>query len=191
MTEKEIIRSDNIKQGGNRIVSGICALGVGLVIVIYTIIHFVIPGLLLLSLIFGMIGGVLCFYGIAFFAAAGITTTVVITSLRVYWYDKTGNVSVPIEKITSVRNAKNSFGFTADSKSYHFQAIRNSGEMYRALQRLLDEQKAAKRDSVPAPVQQEPSQSAADELEKFKGLLDKGIITQEEFNAKKKQLLGL
>ena len=33
--------------------------------------------------------------------------------------------------------------------------------------------------------------SAADEIEKFKGLLDKGIITQEEFDAKKKQLLGL
>ena len=33
--------------------------------------------------------------------------------------------------------------------------------------------------------------SAADELKKFKELLDMGIITQEEFNAKKKQLLGL
>lgn len=33
--------------------------------------------------------------------------------------------------------------------------------------------------------------SAADELKKFKELLDQGIITQEEFDAKKKQLLGL
>lgn len=33
--------------------------------------------------------------------------------------------------------------------------------------------------------------SAADELKKFKDLLDSGIITQEEFDAKKKQLLGL
>lgn len=33
--------------------------------------------------------------------------------------------------------------------------------------------------------------SAADELKKFKELLDMGIITQEEFNAKKKELLGL
>lgn len=33
--------------------------------------------------------------------------------------------------------------------------------------------------------------SSADELKKFKELLDAGIITQEEFNAKKKQLLGL
>lgn len=33
--------------------------------------------------------------------------------------------------------------------------------------------------------------SSADELKKFKELLDSGVITQEEFDAKKKQLLGL
>lgn len=33
--------------------------------------------------------------------------------------------------------------------------------------------------------------SAADEIIKFKQLLDNGVITQEEFDAKKKQLLGL
>ena len=32
---------------------------------------------------------------------------------------------------------------------------------------------------------------AADEIVKFKKLADDGIITQEEFEAKKKQLLGL
>jgi len=43
--------------------------------------------------------------------------------------------------------------------------------------------------SNPQPVIQEVS--AADELVKFKGLLDAGAITQQEFEAKKKQLLGL
>ena len=33
--------------------------------------------------------------------------------------------------------------------------------------------------------------SSADELKKYKELLDSGVITQEEFDAKKKQLLGL
>lgn len=33
--------------------------------------------------------------------------------------------------------------------------------------------------------------SSADELKKFKELLDSGVITQEEFDAKKKQLLGI
>ncbi|MBW8350731.1 SHOCT domain-containing protein [Bacillus sp. IITD106] len=36
----------------------------------------------------------------------------------------------------------------------------------------------------------EPTPSAADELRKFKGLLDEGIITQEEFEKKKQELLG-
>lgn len=33
--------------------------------------------------------------------------------------------------------------------------------------------------------------SSADEIKKFKELLDMGAITQEEFNDKKKELLGL
>ena len=33
--------------------------------------------------------------------------------------------------------------------------------------------------------------SAADELKKYKDLLDAGVITQEEFDAKKKQLMGM
>ena len=42
-----------------------------------------------------------------------------------------------------------------------------------------------------APTPQSSAISAADELIKFKELLDMGILTQEEFDAKKKQLLGL
>ena len=47
---------------------------------------------------------------------------------------------------------------------------------------------ASKADTTTTVIQQA---SAADELKKFKELLDMGIITQEEFDAKKKQLLGL
>jgi predicted Zn-dependent peptidase len=36
-----------------------------------------------------------------------------------------------------------------------------------------------------------PITDSADQIAKYKDLLDKGIITQEEFDAKKKQLLGL
>lgn len=42
-----------------------------------------------------------------------------------------------------------------------------------------------------SPVVPTAAISAADELKKFKELLDMGVITQEEFDAKKKQLLGL
>ena len=40
-------------------------------------------------------------------------------------------------------------------------------------------------------IKQEILPSNADELKKYKELLDSGIITQAEFDAKKKQLLGL
>ena len=47
--------------------------------------------------------------------------------------------------------------------------------------------------NIGAPVPQVVVQqnNSADELKKFKELLDMGAITQEEFDAKKKQLLGL
>lgn len=53
-----------------------------------------------------------------------------------------------------------------------------------ALQLIVDTQNAAS-DSV-----QSVSSSSADEIRKFKELLDDGIITEEEFNSKKKELLG-
>ena len=45
--------------------------------------------------------------------------------------------------------------------------------------------------SASTVIKQEIQPSSADELKKYKELLDSGVITQEEFDAKKKQLLGL
>ena len=52
---------------------------------------------------------------------------------------------------------------------------------------FLDECLLEKDNSVP----QQSSASSADEIMKYKALLDQGIISQEEFDAMKKQLLGL
>lgn len=46
-------------------------------------------------------------------------------------------------------------------------------------------------EATQSPPVQTTAVSAADELKKFKELLDMDVITQEEFDAKKKQLLGL
>ena len=54
---------------------------------------------------------------------------------------------------------------------------------------LLDVEKALY--TSKAEKENKNSVSSADELKKFKELLDSGVITQEEFDAKKKQLLGL
>ena len=55
--------------------------------------------------------------------------------------------------------------------------------------RILDE--GLKRSNENVPVQVNEAVSVADELKKFKELLDSGVISQEEFDAKKKQLLGI
>ena len=47
-------------------------------------------------------------------------------------------------------------------------------------------------EAVPVSVDAPPAEtSTSDELEKLAGLRDQGVITDEEFEAKKKQLLGL
>ena len=62
----------------------------------------------------------------------------------------------------------------------------------------VDEEVAADEEQRPAVEEKKAAvkeQNAADstivQLKKFKELLDMGIVTQEEFDAKKKQLLGL
>lgn len=56
---------------------------------------------------------------------------------------------------------------------------------------VLRQNKILNRINKAATTTATPSVSPADELKKYKELLDSGILTQEEFDAKKKQLLGL
>ena len=69
-----------------------------------------------------------------------------------------------------------------------FVLIKNYKEMGKVLAELIN--KKQKNTESTATVSQAPKDSL-DELVKLKSLLDAGIITQEEFDAKKKQLLGL
>ena len=59
-------------------------------------------------------------------------------------------------------------------------------ELFRRFSKI-DEEKRVK---IPSTTVIQPA-SSAEELQKYSELLAKGIITQEEFDAKKKQLLGL
>ena len=68
--------------------------------------------------------------------------------------------------------------------------IQNNMEIHKTISNLLLERQNMPVYSAPIAKQGIP-QSNADELKKFKELLDSGVITQEEFDAKKKQLLGL
>lgn len=63
--------------------------------------------------------------------------------------------------------------------------------LYLEVKKVFDEYKAKESESAVGNTAVVQEVSAADEIKKFKDLLDSGIITQEEFDAKKKQLLGL
>ena len=72
---------------------------------------------------------------------------------------------------------------------YKINLLRNAEELKTV---IMDSLAKLPAESVATTeIKQEVLPSAADELKKYKGLLDSGIITQEEFDAKKKQLLGL
>jgi len=76
-----------------------------------------------------------------------------------------------------------------------FETVYNNGEPpidnVRELLSHLELMLSAHKESQMSAVTSSSHHSSADELNKFKGLLDSGVITQEEFNAKKKQLLGI
>ena len=70
-----------------------------------------------------------------------------------------------------------------------FSLIGNYKEIGQVLSQLINERQ---RDTVTTKASDSaPKNSSMDELVKLKALLDQGIITQEEFDAKKKQLLEL
>ena len=66
--------------------------------------------------------------------------------------------------------------------------IKNRGEIYDVVSKLLVERQNK---TTITSITQEISKSSADKLKKYKNLLDSGSISQEEFEAKKKQLLNL
>ena len=70
-----------------------------------------------------------------------------------------------------------------------FSLIGNYKEIGQVISQLINERQ---RDTVTTKASDSaPQNSSMDELVKLKALLDQGIITQEEFDAKKKQLLEL
>ena len=115
-----------------------------------------------------------------------------VTDKRIYGKIKWGRrVDLPIDSVSAVGiGAFKSIAISTSSGRISFSAIRNRNEIHETVSKLLVERQ--KQSATPvAPTATSPLASSADELKKYKELLDCGIITQEEFDAKKKQLLGL
>ena len=96
---------------------------------------------------------------------------------------------IQFETASGVMNNRGSNMFNENSFTWDLTAVSNETmeEVANYVKGKIDECKRSKSMGY-APA---PTSSTADELKKFKDLLDAGIITQEEFDVKKKQLLGL
>lgn len=92
-------------------------------------------------------------------------------------------VDLPIDKISSVGTCiPKGITVATSSGKINFWLLVNREEVYQAISDLT---KKRQESSV------EQQNNNIDDLKKLKDLLDNGVITQEEFDAKKKQLLGL
>ncbi len=114
---------------------------------------------------------------------------IIVTDKRVYGKTYFGrSVDLPIDSISAVGSSMfNGIAVATSSGKIKFLCIENSKVVHEEVIKLLmNRQKQQKNVNTPAtPV------SYVDELKKYKELLDSGVITEDEFNQKKKQLLGL
>lgn len=114
-----------------------------------------------------------------------------------------GEKSIPIKSITAIQFKDPSltagyiqfaYSGSSESKGGVFDAVKDENTVLFAKKELKQAKELvdlieSKRHASSAP--QTTAISSADEILKMKELLDAGVLTQDEFDAKKKQLLGI
>lgn len=137
----------------------------------------------LIGLVLGIILVVL------FFVTKSCAITV--TDKRIFGKAMFGKrVDLPLDSINAVGSgAFNGIAVTTASGALSFCLMQNRDEVHNAISNLLVERQ--NKPVSTTTIKQEIPQSNADELKKYKDLLDSGVISQEEYDSKKKQLLGL
>ncbi len=128
--------------------------------------------------------------GILYFCSK--KTELTVTDKRVYGKTIFGKyIDLPLDKISAVGfDWPKAISVATSSGNITFAGISNREEIYECINKLLIERQDKAK--IEEKTKQEIHQvSNADELKKYKNLFDEGIITQEEFEAKKKQILGI
>lgn len=117
----------------------------------------------------------------------------VLTNKRMYGKNTLGHrMDLPIDSITSISTIKLFKGLrvATSSGTIKFYNLANVKDFHKEISNLLVERQNVKKVNETENVKKEII-SSADELKKYKELLDMGAISQEEFDSKKKQILGL
>lgn len=104
---------------------------------------------------------------------------------RVAWGKR---VDLPVDSISAIGTTSFLKRLTVSTSSgrISFLLVKNKDDIYNVVNELIIARQQKKE-----TVQSVEATGTADELKKYKELLDSGVITQEEFEAKKKQLLEL
>lgn len=102
-------------------------------------------------------------------------------------------VDLPVDSISAIATIHILKGVSVSTASGRigFLMIKNADEVYKAINDLLIERQKEKANNINTTATNASRCDVADELKKFKELMDMGVITEEEFDAKKRQLLGL
>lgn len=118
-------------------------------------------------------------------------TSITVTNKRVFGCAMFGKrVDLPNDSISAVgTSALDGIDVATSSGTIKFKCISNKNEIHKCISQILIERQH--QPVTATTIKQEIPQSNADELKKYKELLDSGVISQEEFDAKKKQILGL
>ena len=115
----------------------------------------------------------------------------VVTDKRIYGRVAWGKrVDLPLDSVSATATLRVFKGVSVSTASgrIKFLIIKNANEMYNEINKLLIERQ--KKES-PINNTAEAKNNTPDDLIKLKELLDMEIITQEEFDTKKKQILGI
>lgn len=113
-----------------------------------------------------------------------------VTDKRVYGKAAFGKrVDLPFDKVSAVGTSfLKGIDVGTSSGRIKFKLVKNQNEIHSVISKLLMNRQEVERATI---MQTNEKPNKADELKKFKELLDGGVITQEEFEQKKKQLLDL
>lgn len=128
---------------------------------------------------------------ILFFFAIAAGNQIVVTDKRVYGVAAFGKrVDLPMDSISVVgTKGRRRIVIASSSGKIRFAGLKKRDEVHNAISTLLI-QRQQMRVANTSPIQM-PSTSGAEEIKSYKELLDQGMITQEDFELKKKQILGL
>lgn len=193
MKEKQIIQANlyDIKKIRNII------FGIGIGITAFWYLIYVIPGIKELTEYGYSVGGFILFHtsipllpfiilGIIFYVASS-KISLTVTNKRIYGtaiFAK--RIDLPLDMVSAVSTSFfKGIGVSTSSGVIKFWCIKNNLDIHQEISKLL----LGRQDNK--GIKETRSSSNADELKKYRKLLDDGTITQDEFDAKKKQLLDL